>query len=111
MTADFSPTDDRPDREEPEERTGTVPTSHGPGDAEADADVVSDPALDDRLGSEWVDEGGATPAGPATQTPGPDDPEQGDPDLAETDLAEDNRRGADGFGEAGLPRITLDPPD
>lgn len=31
-------------------------------------DVRSDPALDDRLGSDWTDEGGATSEGPATAT-------------------------------------------
>lgn len=33
------------------------------------ADVVSDPALDDQTGSDWTDEGGAAPEGPATNTP------------------------------------------
>lgn len=101
----------RGEHEESGDRTETVPVSPGPGDGETAEDVLSDPALGDRIGSDWSDEGGATPSGPATRTPGPDDPEQGDPDLAETDLAEDNRRSANGFGEAGLPRITLDPPD
>ncbi|BCW47404.1 hypothetical protein [Arthrobacter sp. StoSoilB5] len=32
-------------------------------------DVVSDPALDDTTGSDWTDEGGAAPEGPATNTP------------------------------------------
>ncbi|MFJ5957734.1 hypothetical protein ACIQC5_17475 [Paenarthrobacter sp. NPDC092416] len=32
-------------------------------------DVVSDPALDDQTGSDWTDEGGAAPEGPATTTP------------------------------------------
>lgn len=31
-------------------------------------DTVSDPALDDDQGSDWSDEGGATPQGPATDT-------------------------------------------
>ncbi|PII81362.1 hypothetical protein BMH32_06125 [Leucobacter sp. OLJS4] len=35
----------------------------------AHPDVESDPARDDRTGSDWADEGGATPAGPATATP------------------------------------------
>lgn len=56
---------------EPEEEsegglTGTVPTAHRPEGAEAREDVVSDPARDDRLGSDWQDEGGATADGPAT---------------------------------------------
>lgn len=41
-------------------------------------DVTSDPARDDQVGSDWVGEGGATPQGPATDTPGPRD--DGDPD-------------------------------
>ena len=32
----------------------------------AAADVESDPALNDQQGQDWADEGGATPAGPAT---------------------------------------------
>lgn len=32
----------------------------------AHADVVSDPALADHVGTDWTDEGGATPDGPAT---------------------------------------------
>jgi hypothetical protein len=32
----------------------------------ATPDVESDPALNDREGQDWSDEGGATPAGPAT---------------------------------------------
>lgn len=31
-------------------------------------DVKSDPALNDRLGQDWADEGGATPQGPATSS-------------------------------------------
>jgi hypothetical protein len=50
--------------EETEERTETAQTGHSPDDAEGD--VVTDPALDDRIGSDWADEGGATSAGPAT---------------------------------------------
>jgi len=41
--------------------TSAGPTIH--------ADVVSDPALDDTTGSDWTDEGGAAPEGPATNTP------------------------------------------
>ncbi|WP_427005278.1 hypothetical protein [Pseudarthrobacter sp. H2] len=33
---------------------------------QAAPDVGSDPALNDRTGQDWSDEGGATPAGPAT---------------------------------------------
>jgi hypothetical protein len=34
----------------------------------ASPDLRSDPALSDREGQDWSDEGGATPAGPATNT-------------------------------------------
>lgn len=61
---------DRSGIEEREERTETVPTHHGPTGNGAEEDVVTDPALDDRLGSDWADEGGATTTGPATDTPG-----------------------------------------
>ena len=44
----------------PEDRPVTTPTVKG--------DVVSDPALDDTTGSDWTDEGGAAPEGPATNT-------------------------------------------
>lgn len=40
--------------------------------ADAPADVASDPALNDTTGQDWSDEGGATPAGPATNV----DPEK-----------------------------------
>jgi hypothetical protein len=36
------------------------------GGAHAAVDVASDPALNDKTGQDWSDEGGATPAGPAT---------------------------------------------
>ena len=42
-------------------------TTNGNHEA-ADPDVESDPALDDDQGSDWTSEGGATPAGPATDT-------------------------------------------
>ncbi|MGP9501124.1 hypothetical protein ACT3TS_02785 [Specibacter sp. AOP5-B1-6] len=32
------------------------------------SDVESDPALNDDLGQDWADEGGATPNGPATSS-------------------------------------------
>ena len=34
-------------------------------DEAAEPDVISDPALNDELGQDWTDEGGATPAGAA----------------------------------------------
>ena len=37
------------------------------GTAGPSADHVSDPALNDELGHDWTDEGGATPSGPATE--------------------------------------------
>lgn len=51
------------------EETDTVQTEYSPEHSDAPTDVASDPALDDRLGSDWSDEGGATSAGPATSTP------------------------------------------
>ena len=44
---------------------GTSSTSATPA-ASAAADVESDPALNDEHGQDWSDEGGATPAGAAT---------------------------------------------
>lgn len=35
---------------------------------ETEDDSQSDPALDDTAGNDWEGEGGATPAGPATDT-------------------------------------------
>lgn len=78
-------------RQEPggdQELTETAPTAHKPEGVEAREDVVSDPALDDRLGSDWQDEGGATTEGPATAP-----------------VQQDEGRGG------SLPAITLDPPD
>lgn len=65
------------EKEPDEDRVETVPTGHGPDEAADEMleggrernDVVSDPALDDHVGSDWVDEGGATPDGPATTAP------------------------------------------
>lgn len=51
-------------------QTDTVQTEYSPEHSDAPGDVETDPALDDRLGSDWVDEGGATSVGPATSTPG-----------------------------------------
>lgn len=50
------------------ESTGTSGNAASAGHA-IHADVVSDPALDDATGSDWTDEGGAAPEGPATNTP------------------------------------------
>ncbi len=52
------------------ERTTTVPKGTPQENPDSDEDVETDPALDDRLGSDWTDEGGATAAGPATSVPG-----------------------------------------
>lgn len=50
----------------------SAPEPGGPGEEpDVEGDVESDPALDDTTGSEWADEGGAVPDGPAT------DPEDG----------------------------------
>lgn len=45
--------------------------SHTAPEAQPDfiEDVESDPALSDRKGFDWTDEGGATSLGPATHTP------------------------------------------
>lgn len=43
---------------------GTPGGAHAAGDTASD--VASDPALNDETGQDWSDEGGATPAGPAT---------------------------------------------
>jgi len=47
---------------------GTSGGAHAAADNGSDAasDVRSDPALNDNTGQDWSDEGGATPAGPAT---------------------------------------------
>ena len=48
----------------------TVPTvTPVPAATGVESDVVSDPARDDTTGSDWTDEGGAAPEGPATKTP------------------------------------------
>lgn len=55
------------DHKDPE----TTSTDHGREDAEPD--VVSDPARStEGESTEWTTEGGATPAGPATETEQPD---------------------------------------
>jgi hypothetical protein len=41
-------------------------TESGAGSADADDDVLSDPSKGSDEGSDWSDEGGATPSGPAT---------------------------------------------
>lgn len=48
-----------------EEEVETVATEAAP--QEAESDVVSDPARDDKVGSDWADEGGATPDRSADQ--------------------------------------------
>ena len=47
-----------------------TPGTATPGTAPTARDVHSDPALTDREGQDWSDEGGATPAGPATNVDG-----------------------------------------
>ncbi|NUU31675.1 hypothetical protein [Arthrobacter sp. C9C5] len=46
--------------------TANLGTSRDAHAAETASDVASDPALNDETGQDWSDEGGATPAGPAT---------------------------------------------
>lgn len=50
--------------------TGTPGTATPGTPRPAARDVDSDPALTDRDGQDWSDEGGATPAGPATNVDG-----------------------------------------
>lgn len=52
-----------PDYQEVHEKTHTEETEHAAEGAQPD--VVSDPALGVHDGSDWSDEGGASPAGPA----------------------------------------------
>lgn len=112
------PGEPRPD---PEEKvTETVPTAHKPEGAPVRADVVSDPALDDHLGSDWQDEGGATSEGPATapsqQEAGGDDDREDPEDPEGPEDPEDHADREAGQREehrsrGTLPAITLDPPD
>lgn len=52
------------------EHRATTKTDSG---SDNNKDVVSDPAFDDSVGSDWAGEGGATPIGPATSTEGADE--------------------------------------
>lgn len=88
----------------PDETVKTVETESGA--AEALDDVVSDPARADRLGTEWADEGGAVPEGPATSTR--ESAQQKQPHQDEGARLDEH---TEEYGEAGLPQITLDPPD
>lgn len=68
-----------------------TPTPNEPETHESEEDVLSDPARDDRVGSDWADEGGAVPTGPATDAPAPDadeDPQRTARTDDERDLAE-----------------------
>jgi len=75
-----------------DERTETVKTGHGPEPSGAD-DVMSDPALDDRVGTDWADEGGATPVGPATSVASGDPEADGERHDVGTRNSEPRRRG------------------
>lgn len=82
------------------EQTETVPSKESPGDGAEPNDVETDPALDDRLGSDWIDEGGATSVGPATSTPGGVETEESKRQVR-TDRERDEQRGrgaSDGDG-------------
>ena len=72
---DSSPEDAPADRPKNEDAVATGIPAHsthpetvnlGTSSASAAADVESDPALNDQHGQDWSDEGGATPAGAAT---------------------------------------------
>ncbi|WP_159706387.1 hypothetical protein [Arthrobacter sp. 18067] len=52
-----------------DQRFGSSPSEPTVTTVPIKSDVVSDPALDDTTGSDWTDEGGAAPEGPATNTP------------------------------------------
>lgn len=57
------------DKSTPDQPLGTVGRSgHETASTSAAADVTSDPSLNDQLGQDWADEGGATPDGPATSS-------------------------------------------
>lgn len=77
---------------------------------EAAPDVESDPARDDRIGSDWSDEGGAAPDGPATSTRSDDSEADGEADDGEQDSEQDGARLLHPDEVVG-PQITLDPPD
>ena len=62
-----SPESDEQERAAAAESYGGAPISDAElGDVWTSPDVVSDPARDDGTSSDWSDEGGATPSGPAT---------------------------------------------
>lgn len=48
------------------------PDPEAPADQQVDPDSESDPSLDDGEASDWSGEGGATPTGPATDSPSAD---------------------------------------
>lgn len=53
----------------PDHRSGTMDRADlETASAAAAPDVTSDPALNDQLGQDWADEGGATSGGPATSS-------------------------------------------
>lgn len=72
-----------PDQHKDEPTVKTVQTALDKGHLEVPADVVSDPALADQVGTDWTDEGGATADGPATTSN--NTPQ--DPDAATTHLS------------------------
>lgn len=64
------------DTSEDERRTHTETTAKKVEGADVEPDIVSDPSRNVREGSDWTDEGGASPDGPATaessSNPSPD---------------------------------------
>ncbi len=76
----------------------------------AHPDVESDPARDDRTGSDWADEGGATPTGPATSAPAPGTDED-DQDSEEADATEHGTGKPQQRTDGAAAPISLDPPD
>lgn len=71
MTENPDHTPDPPTADDPAKRE-TVSTSEERDEVRhgAEPDVQSDPARDDQDGGDWTSEGGATRAGPATDTHG-----------------------------------------
>jgi len=56
------------------------PEQPDPASSSGEIDTTSDPARNDDEGSDWADEGGATPEGPATDVRGKGhDPLEADP--------------------------------
>lgn len=120
VSASFGARPGPPPRRITDEHTETRPTDYGAIGAEED--TVSDPAHDDRIGSDWAAEGGAVPDGPATRvgstatterdgTAQKGDPAQTDTPGQKRDTDQDPASDGSSPKVIPLPEITLDPPD